>query len=333
VALCYHHSRPTDQLHEREPMSEAYSTRQSQVSVDRKGSGGSEIRPGLIIAAIPCLNEERIIGSVVLMTREHVDEVVVVDDGSTDETARVAELAGARVLAHETNKGKGIAVNTAFDYAKKSGCAAMVLLDGDGQHNPVDIPRLLRPVVDGSADMVVGSRFMEVKSDTPGYRVWGQRVLTLFTNVGSRAALSDSQSGFRAFSARAIGTLTFGEEGLSVESEMQFKAKEANLRLAEVPINVAYYDRAKRSPVAHGMGVLNSILGLISRRIPLLFFGVPGIAALGVGLWEGWRTATLYQSRGEFYLGPALIAVMLCIVGILSIFTGLILHTIKSYVK
>ncbi len=294
----------------------------------REGTG----MPG-VIAAIPCFNEDRCVGSVVLKCREHVGQVVVIDDGSTDETARVAELAGAVVVRHDTNKGKGVAVNTAFEYARKAGCTGMVLLDGDGQHDPAEIPRLLAPVLDGQADMVVGSRFLDVRSQTPGYRVWGQRILTLFTNIGSSSSLSDSQSGFRAFSPKAIESLSFGETGLSVESEMQFLARQADLRLAEVPINVAYHDRSKRSPVAHGMGVLNSIVGLVSRRMPLFFFGTPGLVALGFGLWEGWQTVSFYEERGEFYMGPALIAVLLCIVGVLSIFTGLILHTIKSFVK
>jgi glycosyltransferase involved in cell wall biosynthesis len=305
-------------------------TKSKDSTVESIPSRADKVR---LIAAIPCYNEERFIGSVVLRSRPYVDQVVVVDDGSADDTGKVAELAGALVLRHESNRGKGVAVATAFEHAKRTGCEALVLLDGDGQHNPADIPRLLRLVVDGEADMVVGSRFMEVKSDAPGYRVWGQRVLTFLTNLGSRAVLTDSQSGFRAFSAKAIDVLAFAEEGLSVESEMQFLAKDANLRLAEVPINVAYHDRAKRSPVGHGMEVLNSILGLISRRLPLFFFGIPGAIMLGFGLWDGWQIVQMWNSTGEFYIGPALRMVLLCIVGVLSVFTGLILHTIKSFVK
>lgn len=292
-----------------------------------------ERRPPEILAAIPCFNEERFIGSVVLKAKDYVDRVMVIDDGSTDNTAIVAEAAGATVVNHDCNRGKGAAVSTAFEQARAMGCRALVLLDGDGQHEPADIPHLLRPVLDGQADMAVGSRFLQVKSAIPGYRIWGQRLLTLLTNVGSQAKLTDSQSGFRAFSPKAIKALSFAEEGLSVESEMQFLAKEANLRLVEIPVSIGYHDRAKRSPLAHGMGVFNSILGLISRRLPLVFFGVPGAVMLALGLWEGWRVLQLWNSSREFYLGPALITVMLCIVGLLSLFTALILHTIKSFFK
>ena len=286
-----------------------------------------------IIAAIPCFNEELFIGSVVLKAKEHVGKVVVVDDGSTDKTALVAEKAGATVIKHGSNRGKGAAVSTAFKHTREIGCRALVLLDGDGQHEPAYIPSLVKPVLDGEADMVVGSRFLGIKSSVPGYRIWGHRVLTFLANLGSRVKLTDSQSGFRAFSPKAIEALSFAEEGLSVESEMQFLANEADLRVMEVPVRIGYHGAVKRSPIAHGIGVLNSIMGLISRRIPLFFFGVPGLVMLAFGLREGWRVVQGYNTFGDFWLGPALIAVMLCIVGILSIFTGLILHTIRSFFK
>jgi glycosyltransferase involved in cell wall biosynthesis len=286
-----------------------------------------------VIAAIPCYNEEIYVGSVVLKASEYADQVVVVDDGSADKTAQVAEKAGAIVMKHGTNRGKGAAVGTAFEYAGKIGCSALVLLDGDGQHEPSYIPALVKPVLDGTADMVVGSRYLRIESSVPAYRIWGHRVLTLLTNVGSRVKLTDSQSGLRAFSPKAIEAFAFVEEGLSVESEMQFLANEAGLRVTEVPISVSYHGRAKRSPIAHGMGVLNSIIGFISRRIPLLFFGVPGLAMLAVAVWQGWRVVQGYSEFGDFYMGPALMAVLFGVVGALSVFTGLILHTIRSFFR
>jgi glycosyltransferase involved in cell wall biosynthesis len=286
-----------------------------------------------IIAAIPCFNEELFIGSVALKTKDYADQVLVIDDGSTDKTVMVAERAGAVVIKHGANKGKAAAVSTAFAHARKTQCKALVLLDGDGQHDPTYIPSLVKPVLEGKADMVVGSRYIGMRSSIPGYRTWGHRVLTLFTNLGSRVKLTDSQSGLRAFSPKAIQAFSFVEQGLSVESEMQFLASQAGLRVTEVPVSIGYYGKAKRSPIGHGMAVFNSILGLISRRIPLFFFGVPGLALLAVGFWEGWRVIQGWNTYHTFWLGPALIAVLLCVVGALSLFTGLILHTIKSFLK
>jgi len=313
-------------------MSKSFTTKRPLVKMEAS-QVSSEDKPPETIAAIPCFNEERFIGSVVLKTKDYVDQVVVIDDGSTDRTAAVAEKAGALVVRHSSNKGKGAAVSTAFDYAKKAGCKALVLLDGDGQHDPAYIPSLVKPVLDDKADMVVGSRYMEIKSHIPRVRKWGQWVLTFFTNLGSRVKLTDSQSGLRAFSPKAIQAFSFEEEGLSVESEMQFLANEAGLRVSEVPVSVGYYGKAERSPLAHGMTVLNSILGFISRRIPLFFFGVPGLAMIGVGIWQGMRVIHGWETTRDFWLGPALVAVLLLIVGALSTFTAVILHTIKSYVK
>jgi glycosyltransferase involved in cell wall biosynthesis len=304
----------------------------TKVNANMSPADNNQLRSG-IIAAIPCLNEELFIGSVVLKTKDYADQVIIIDDGSTDKTAIMAEKAGAKVISHGSNKGKGAAVNTAFRYAKNSGCKALVLLDGDGQHDPAYIPDLVKPILDDKADMVVGSRYLGIRSSIPGYRVWGHRVLTSLSNLGSRVKLTDSQSGLRAFSTKAMEAFSFAEEGLSVESEMQFLVKESGLRTIEIPISVGYHSKAKRNPLTHGMGVLNGILGLISRRIPLFFFGVPGILMLAFGFWEGFRVIQGWNTYHAFYLGPALIAVLLCVVGALSLFTGLILHTIKSFLK
>ena len=331
VALCYYHSHKVNGFSGFAAMNKGY--RQKRSSRKNEAPATEEQRQAKVIAAIPCFNEERFIGSVVLKTKGYVGEVIVIDDGSTDRTAMVAEQAGAIVVKHDCNQGKGAAVSTAFEQAREMGCSALVLLDGDGQHEPADIPSLLQPVLEGKADMVVGSRFLQIKSHIPRVRALGQRILTFFTNLGSRVRLTDSQSGFRAFSPKAMEALSFAEKGLSVESEMQFLAKEANLRVAEVPVSVGYYDRARRSPVAHGMWVFNSIMGLISRRLPLFFFGVPGTIMLAFGLWQGAKVVQGYNSTGDFWIGPALLAVLLCTVGTLSLFTGLILYTIRSFFK
>src|SRR5512133_2588974 len=121
----------------------------------------------MIIAAIPALNEETAIGSVVLRTKKYVDDVYVIDDGSTDATSIIAKLAGAHVIRHETNLGKGIGIRDAFLKAREMDADILVCLDGDGQHNPDEIPRLLDPIKNDQADMVIGSRFLDISSAIP----------------------------------------------------------------------------------------------------------------------------------------------------------------------
>jgi glycosyltransferase involved in cell wall biosynthesis len=200
---------------------------------------------------------------------EHVDEVIVVDDGSTDQTTEVARSAGATVFCHERNRGKAMALMTAFEVAANHGIDTLVLIDADGQHNPEEIPRLLEAIQVGTADVVVGSRFLDIRNPTPFYRTIGQRVLNLATHLGSGVRCSDSQCGFRALNRRAFTSIHLQENylhGLAAESEMQFEIAAKNLRITEVPIYVRYDGKARRSPLKHGFSVLYRVLYITTQR-------------------------------------------------------------------
>lgn len=224
-----------------------------------------QIAPTRRAAAIPAFNEETSIVSVIQGVRAHVDEVIIVDDGSTDQTAELARRTGATVIRHETNRGKALALMTAFDAATNRGIDALVLIDADGQHHPEEIPNLLGPIEMGTADVVVGSRFLEVSSPTPFYRTIGQRVLNVATHLGSGVRCSDSQCGFRALNRRAFTSMQLREvflHGLAAESEMQFEIAAKRLRLAEAPIYVTYDGKARRNPLKHGFSVLYRVLSM-----------------------------------------------------------------------
>jgi len=283
-----------------------------------------------IVAVIPAHNEDRFIGSVVLKAREHADVVLVVDDGSTDATAQIATAAGATVIRHESNLGKGAALSTGFAAALKLSPAAVVVLDADGQHQAEEIPLVAAPVLAGEADMVVGSRFLQTNDSIPGWRAVGMQALTALTNLGSRVPLSDSQTGFRAFSPQALSGLDLRSQGFSVESEMQFQARQLDLKIAEVPISVIYTEKPKRNPVVHGMQVVNGILRLIGQHRPLLFFAGPGFIGLVAGLWWGLRVVDIYRRTQQLAVGYALIAALLCIVSSVALSTGVILHSLRG---
>jgi len=230
-----------------------------------------------LAAVIPAYNEGLVIGSVVLQAKKHVDRVIVVDDGSTDRTAEIARLAGADVIRMPENRGKASALMAGFSRARALGYAAVVTLDGDGQHDPDEIPVVAAPVLAGEADLVIGSRFLEIKADIPKYRVAGQKVLNGFTNLSTDGGFSatDSQSGFRALSRRALENLTFSSDGYTIESDMIAHFAPLGLAMTEVPISVTYDvpHKHKKNPVSHGFGVLARIMGLIGYRRPLLSFG------------------------------------------------------------
>lgn len=283
------------------------------------------------VAVIAALNEDRFIGSVVLKTRRYVDHVIVVDDGSHDQTATVAAEAGAIVIRHEQNQGKAQAVNTGLRKAREMNASLVVLIDADGQHDPDEIPTLVAPIEAGLADMVIGSRFLGVRSRIPRWRVLGQHALTLVTNLASGVSITDSQSGFRALSRRAVNAMTFRPEGgFSLESEMQFLAQQHHLTVHEVPVSVTYAERPKRNPLGHGLQVLNGIVVLVSQHRPLVFFGVPGILILLVGVLLGIIVVDRYNTYQTLAIGTALISLLLSIIGIQTLFTGIILHSIRA---
>ncbi len=288
---------------------------------------------GNLVAAIPAFNEEVAIGTVVLKCLQHVDEVVVVDDGSDDGTSRVASLARAKVLRHHTNRGKGTAVRTAFDYARKGNCRALILVDGDGQHNPDEIPRVLEPILTGRADMVCGLRLADT-SGAPLYRRFGQRILDYATGVGAGGLVTDSQCGFRAFSRRAIEALDLQEDDFAVDSEMVIRAREAGLTIAEVPIHCRYdVDGSTKAPLRHGLQVIDRVLRIVGHRHPLMFFGLFGAGLLFLATYLGIRILDVYEGTGVFATGYAFLVSILLSMGMMSLFTGVILNVVGNAVR
>ncbi len=279
-----------------------------------------------ILVAMPAYNEEKYIGSLVLKARQYGDEVLVVDDGSTDYTAEIARLAGATVIRHKENKGYGVAIQSILAEAKRKTPGVLVLLDADSQHNPEDIPRLVKSISEGS-DLVIGSRKLQ-KGNIPLYRRIGQKVLSYLSYILSKEKLSDSESGFRGFSRKAVTMLELRESGMAISAETIATAAAKGLRITEVPISITYTeDGSTLNPIRHGFGVLGRILSLISERRPLFFFGLGGGILAIIGIIAGARVLHILSVDGVMPVGTALVSVLLLTIGMFSIFTGVILHT------
>ncbi len=282
-----------------------------------------------IVAAIPAYNEEKYIGTVVLKARQQVDEVIVVDDGSTDRTADVARLAGATVIQHQQNRGKGASIQTLLAEAKKRNPNILVLLDADSQHNPDEISSLVKPISQGF-DLAIGSRERQ-KVNIPTYRRIGQRVLSYFSSILSGKGGIDSESGFRALSPKAIDELKLKQNGFAIETEMIAAAADRGLRITQVPISAIYTrDGSTLNPVSHGFGVLGRIVAMISERRPLFFFGLGGGILTVLGLIAGFRVLQIASAGGGVITGTALVSVLLLTIGIFSIFTGIILNVLTT---
>ena len=285
-----------------------------------------------IVVVIPAFDEERFIASVVLQTRPFAEHVIVVDDGSMDRTAELAEAAGALVVRQPENLGKAAALNAGFALAEVLEPGVVVCLDGDAQHEPAEIPLLVQPILEGAADVVIGSRFLDTKSDIPTWRQVGQHTLTAMTNGMSGTKLSDSQSGYRAFSPTAVSALDFASHGLSVESEMQFLFEPAGLRVVEVPISVRYQDGNKRNPFVHGLQVIDAMVSLVARRRPLLFFSLPGTLLAIAGVLIGLNVTLTMSDTGTLLIGSTVLSALLLMLGMLLGVTGIILHSVGHLV-
>jgi glycosyltransferase involved in cell wall biosynthesis len=222
----------------------------------------AETEPG-VLAAIPCYNEARFIGDIVARVKGFVPQVLVIDDGSSDGTADVARRAGADVIRHEANKGVGEATRTAFREALARDVDVLVTLDGDGQHAPEDLPAVLGPVLQEGADVVIGSRFLYPGYKVPTYRKFGIDVITWLLNLGSRTRVSDAQSGYRAYSRRAIRGLDATEKGFGSSVQLLIQARRLGLRIAEAPVSCIYHDDGSTiNPVRHGLGVALTVVRL-----------------------------------------------------------------------
>lgn len=282
-----------------------------------------------IAAILPAYNEEVSIGSVVLRTKQYVDRVIVIDDGSSDHTAEVAEIAGAEVIRHPKNRGKGAALKTGF--GSLNGEKVIVTIDTDGQHDPADIPKLVEPILNGEADMVNGSRYMNGnKKDTPFYRRVGQKVLDAATNLDSGLKITDTQSGFRAFASKARDVFRFHQNGLAIESEMLADAANAGLKIKEVEIGVRYdVDGSSENPVSHGVKILVKVLHDMELNRPLYYFTTPGIIFAIAGIWMGLSFLRDFYHGATLQFGPTLLMILLTLLGCFMALTGIILHSIS----
>jgi len=294
-----------------------------------------EVSSQNITVILPAFNEEVSIGSIVLLTKFYSDNVIVVDDGSSDRTAEISGKAGAHVIVHEANKGKGAALKTGFEAAANLGADIIVTMDSDGQHNPAEIPKLVTPIIDGYAEMVNGSRYLSHKDkNTPIYRRVGQTILDTATNMNSGLKITDSQSGFRAFAASTKNVFRFGTQGMAIESEMLADAGRSGLRIKEVEIGVRYdVDCSTISPVQHGLGVLVMVLKDIEFNKPLYYFTVPGLS-LGVGgLYMGAHFLQNFTMGGGLSFGPTMLMVLFIVIGTFMALTGIMLHSVSAIMR
>jgi glycosyltransferase involved in cell wall biosynthesis len=218
----------------------------------------------MYLAIIPAFNEEKSIATIIREIKKYTDHVVVVDDHSTDNTEKIARLHGATVIRHSTNKGVGAAMKTGIAYAKRLKPDIVVTMDADGQHGPDDTPSLIRPLIDGKADFVLGSRFLNGQlTDTPYGKKIGNKLFAFMVSLLVGVKLTDTQTGFRAFNRKALLSLNLASD-FTYTQEMILVLCHNGFRCVEVPVKV--------HPRKYGQSKVVSRIGKYALKVLTIIF-------------------------------------------------------------
>ena len=287
-----------------------------------------------IIIGIPAFNEEKNIGPIVAKLKKKYDQVIVCDDGSSDMTETIALSLGAHVVKHDKNLGYGSAIKTIFNEAGKIGGDVLVTFDADGQHQISEIDSVLQPIFENKADIVIGSRFLGETKDLPRYRKIGIKTITGLTNVMIGSKITDSQSGFRAYSKKVLKEISPTESGMGISTEILIKASKKEMHIVEVPITISYEGSThSQEPISHGTSVIMSTIKHVAIERPLLYYGVSGLCFLIVGLIFGAWTLQIYSEQRQVITNIALVGIGGVILGTILLISGTILYSIVSVVR
>ena len=288
-----------------------------------------------IIVGIPAFNEEKNIASIITKLSTIADTILVCDDGSTDLTATIAKKIGAVVIKHEKNLGYGAAIRSLFLKAKDLDGDVLVTFDGDGQHRIDDINNVIKPIVNQEADLVIGSRFLdESEKEVPQYRKVGIKVITKITNASIKKQLTDSQSGFRAYSRKIISELNPSETGMGVSTEILIKASSKNFRIVEVPIKIIYEgNTSTHNPITHGSSVIISTIKYTSLQRPLTFYGIPSVIFLIIGGVFSYLAIQFYVEVGRLNTNLTIISASTVLIGVILLITAILLFSLVSIVR
>jgi len=287
-----------------------------------------------ITIGIPAYNEEKNIASVITKLKKITDSIIVCDDGSSDMTSEISKNLGAVVISHKKNMGYGAAIRTIFQKSVELDSDILVTFDADGQHRIDDVSKILQPLENNEADIVIGSRFLDNESKVPNYRKIGIKVITQVTNASLKKKLTDSQSGFRAYNKQALTQISPSEMGMGISTEILIKASSKGLRIAEIPITILYHDDAStHNPVSHGTSVLVSTIKFTSIEHPLKFYGIPSIIFLIIGSAFTYSAIQYYVEIGRLNTNLTVIGAGAILIGLVLLISAILLYSIVSVVR
>ena len=275
-----------------------------------------------IMVCIPTYNAESTISEAVKKCKEFADLVLVVDDGSTDNSESVAREAGAEILSHKINLGYGGAIKSGLAEALKRKVQVAITFDADLQHDPQDLPKLINPILSNSADIVIGSRFLERNDHVKPYRKFGIKLITKIVN---------------SFSGNNINALkkivpVLETEGMGMSAEILLKAAVSKLKIIEVPRKELYPENVETSsqnPLRHGLTVVLTIVKLIIETKPLPSFGIPSLIFFFASIISSLSVIDFYNHAGRLPVGMTVFTLLLVSIGFFLLLAAIILYVLS----
>ena len=288
-----------------------------------------------VTIGIPAYNEEKNIAKMIVKLKKISDEIIVCNDGSSDLTSEIAKNLGVIVIDHENNLGYGAGINSIIKKAKEIDTDILVTFDADGQHRVEDVKKVIEPIKNGDADLVIGSRFLsKTKEKIPEYRKIGINIITKVTNAGLKKKITDSQSGFRAYSKDLISKLDISDMGMGISTEILIKTNSLGFRITEIPITILYEGKTStQNPISHGTSVLFSTIKYTSIEHPLKFYGIPSLIFFVIGLSFTFLSIDYYMEVGRINPNVTIVAAGTTAIAVILLVTSVLFYSLATIVE
>jgi len=288
-----------------------------------------------VTIGIPAFNEEKNIAKMIVKLKKIYDEIIVCNDGSTDLTGEIAENLGVIVINHKQNLGYGAGINSIIKKSKEIDTDILVTFDADGQHKVEDVKKVIEPIKNGDADLVIGSRFLsKTKEKIPEYRKIGINIITKVTNAGLKKKITDSQSGFRAYSKDLISKLDISDMGMGISTEILIKTNSLGFRIAEIPITILYEGKTStQNPISHGTSVLFSTIKYTSIEHPLKFYGIPSLIFFVIGLSFTFLSIDYYMEVGRINPNVTIVAAGTTAIAVILLVASVLFYSLANIVE
>ena len=288
-----------------------------------------------VTIGIPAFNEEKNIAKMIVKLKKIYDEIIVCNDGSTDLTGEIAENLGVIVINHKQNLGYGAGINSIIKKSKEIDTDILVTFDADGQHKVEDVKKVIEPIKNGDADLVIGSRFLsKTKEKIPEYRKIGINIITKVKNAGLKKKITDSQSGFRAYSKDLISKLDISDMGMGISTEILIKTNSLGFRITEIPITILYEGKTStQNPISHGTSVLFSTIKYTSIEHPLKFYGIPSLIFFVIGLSFTFLSIDYYMEVGRINPNVTIVAAGTTAIAVILLVASVLFYSLATIVE